>query len=98
MPVGMCVRRTAESVVLTDWPPGPEDLKTSTRISLSGISMESVCSISGMTSTAPNEGLTLVAPFLPSPLIEKLSGEGFFSRVEHQPDGGWVVHFWRDET
>ncbi len=24
MPVGMCVRRTAESVVLTDWPPGPE--------------------------------------------------------------------------
>ena len=47
---------------------------------------------------APNEGLTLVAPFLPSPLIEKLSGEGFFSRVEHQPDGGWVVHFWRDET
>ncbi|MGX1117951.1 hypothetical protein RKD37_003314 [Streptomyces ambofaciens] len=24
-PVGMCVMRTAESVVLTDWPPGPED-------------------------------------------------------------------------
>jgi hypothetical protein len=22
-PVGMCVRRTAESVVFTDWPPGP---------------------------------------------------------------------------
>ncbi|SLC91570.1 Uncharacterised protein [Mycobacteroides abscessus subsp. massiliense] len=25
MPVGMCVRRTAESVVFTDWPPGPLD-------------------------------------------------------------------------
>ena len=23
MPVGLCVIRTAESVVLTDWPPGP---------------------------------------------------------------------------
>ena len=23
MPEGMCVMRTAESVVLTDWPPGP---------------------------------------------------------------------------
>jgi hypothetical protein len=45
---------------------------------------------------APNEGLTLVAPFLPSPLIERLADEGFSSRVEHQPDGAWVVHFWRD--
>ena len=44
----------------------------------------------------PNEGLTVVAPFLPSPLIEKLSGEGFKSRVEHQPNGSWVTHFWRD--
>ena len=25
MPVGMCVSRTAESVVFTDWPPGPEE-------------------------------------------------------------------------
>ena len=25
MPVGLWVMRTAESVVLTDWPPGPED-------------------------------------------------------------------------
>src|SRR3546814_1065282 len=36
VPVGRCVMRTAESVVLTDWPPGPDDRKTSTRMSPSG--------------------------------------------------------------
>lgn len=44
----------------------------------------------------PDEGLSVLAPFLPSPLIEKLASEGFQSRVEHQGTG-WVVHFWRDE-
>ena len=43
------------------------------------------------------EGLTVVAPFLPSPLIEKLGSEGFRSSVQHQPDGAWAVNFWRDE-
>ena len=43
------------------------------------------------------EGLTVIAPFLPSPLIEKLKSEGFQSEVQHQLDGGWVVNFWRDE-
>ena len=42
------------------------------------------------------EGLTVIAPFLPSPLIEKLGSEGFQSRVERQA-GAWVVNFWRDE-
>ena len=28
MPVGRCVRRTAESVVFTPWPPGPEERAT----------------------------------------------------------------------
>jgi hypothetical protein len=46
----------------------------------------------------PNEGLTIIAPFLPSPLIEVLSSEGFSSRVEHQPGGAWLVHFSRDEA
>jgi uncharacterized protein (DUF2249 family) len=45
----------------------------------------------------PGEGLSVVAPFLPSPLIEKLSNEGFRSRVERQPGSGWITHFWRDE-
>jgi hypothetical protein len=44
----------------------------------------------------PDEGLSVVAPFLPSPLIEKLASEGFQSRIEHQ-SGFWVTHFWRDE-
>ena len=52
MPVGRWVIRTAESVVLTDWPPGPDERNTSTRMSLSGMSIASVSSISGMTSTA----------------------------------------------
>ncbi len=45
----------------------------------------------------PDQGITIIAPFLPSPLIELLQGEGFLSRVERQPDGGWAVHFSRDE-
>jgi hypothetical protein len=44
----------------------------------------------------PGEGLALTAPFLPSPLIEKLRSEGFTSRVEHQPDGSWITYFWRE--
>jgi uncharacterized protein (DUF2249 family) len=43
-----------------------------------------------------NEGLSVVAPFLPSPLIEKLGSEGFQSRVE-RGTGSWTVHFWRGE-
>jgi uncharacterized protein (DUF2249 family) len=43
------------------------------------------------------EGLTVIAPFLPSPLIEKLSSEGFRSTAQHQPDGAWAVNFWRED-
>lgn len=46
----------------------------------------------------PNEGLTIISPFLPSPLIEKLASEGFHSRLEHQPSGAWTVHFSRDDS
>lgn len=42
------------------------------------------------------EGLAVIAPFLPSPLIEKLRSENFSSRVEPQPDGSWVTYFWRE--
>ena len=45
----------------------------------------------------PGEGLSVVAPFLPSPLIEILHSEGFQSRVERQPGSGWITYFWRDE-
>lgn len=43
------------------------------------------------------EGLSVVAPFLPSPLIEKLGNEGFQSRVERQNGNSWVTHFWRED-
>lgn len=42
------------------------------------------------------EGLMLVAPFLPAPLIEKLGSEGFKSRVERGGDGSWITYFWRE--
>lgn len=41
------------------------------------------------------EGLIIVAPFLPSPLIEKLGSEGFTSKVERGAGADWLVYFWR---
>lgn len=43
------------------------------------------------------ETLTVVAPFLPSPLIELLRGDGFHTTIEHLPDGAWRVCFRRGE-
>jgi len=43
------------------------------------------------------EGLSVIAPFLPSPLIEKLNSEGFESLVVREVGGGWTVHFWREK-
>jgi len=42
----------------------------------------------------PGEALVIVAPFLPSPLIERLGGEGFKSRVERGAGSDWLVYFW----
>ena len=44
----------------------------------------------------PEEGLIIVAPFLPSPLIEKLGSEGFASKVERGHGADWIVYFWRE--
>jgi hypothetical protein len=44
----------------------------------------------------PDEGLIVVAPFLPSPLVEKLGGEGFASKVERGSGADWLVYFWRE--
>ena len=44
----------------------------------------------------PDEGLIIVAPFLPSPLIEELGGEGFESKVERGAGADWIVYFWRE--
>src|SRR6266542_342828 len=50
IPVGRCVIRTAESVVLTLWPPGPEERNTSISRSL-GLMSTSASSASGITAT-----------------------------------------------
>jgi hypothetical protein len=44
----------------------------------------------------PDEGLIVVAPFLPSPLVEKLTGEGFSSKVERGGGADWMIYFWRE--
>ena len=43
----------------------------------------------------PEQGLIIIAPFLPSPLIERLGSEGFASKVERGSGADWVVYFWR---
>jgi hypothetical protein len=43
-----------------------------------------------------DEGLIVVAPFLPSPLVEKLTGEGFATKVERGSGADWLVYFWRE--
>ena len=42
------------------------------------------------------EGVTIVAPFLPAPLIELLKSEGFQATMERRADGAWAVNFWRE--
>jgi len=42
------------------------------------------------------KGLLVIAPFLPSPLIEKLGSEGFASRIERGAGVDWMVYFWRE--
>ena len=44
---------------------------------------------------ARGKGLLVIAPFLPSPLIEKLGSEGFSSKVERGAGAEWMVYFWR---
>ena len=43
------------------------------------------------------EGLELHAPFLPTPLIERLSSEGYEYRFESTGAAHWTVYFWRQD-
>jgi len=43
-----------------------------------------------------DDGLIVIAPFLPSPLVEKLTSEGFASKVERGQGSDWMVYFWRE--
>jgi len=38
----------------------------------------------------------VIAPFLPSPLIERLRSQGFSARPVRGSDGTWTVDFSRD--
>ena len=51
--------------------------------------LEQVCKLKS------DEGIIIVAPFLPSPLVEKLGSEGFISRLERGNGPDWLVYFWR---
>ena len=42
------------------------------------------------------EGVTILAPFMPAPLLELLKSEGFQSTMERRHDGAWAVNFWRE--
>ncbi len=44
----------------------------------------------------PYQGLIVVAPFLHSPLVEKLGSEGFQTKVERGRNGEWIIYFWRE--
>lgn len=44
----------------------------------------------------PGDTLSLITPFLPSPLIEKLQAEGFLARPERRSDGSWLTSFSRE--
>jgi uncharacterized protein (DUF2249 family) len=44
----------------------------------------------------PQGRLTLIAPFLPAPLIELLRGEGFTAEIDRRQPDEWRVDFWRD--
>ena len=44
----------------------------------------------------PAEGLLVIAPFLPSPLVERLQGDGFSSKVERGNGSDWMIYFWRE--
>jgi uncharacterized protein (DUF2249 family) len=43
----------------------------------------------------PGQGITILAPFMPAPLIELLKSEGFKVAMEHRSDGAWSVNFRR---
>lgn len=45
---------------------------------------------------SPGQKLMLLVPFMPSPLIEKLEGEGYSTKLERSSGSDWVVYFWKE--
>jgi uncharacterized protein (DUF2249 family) len=44
------------------------------------------------------DGIIIIAPFLPSPLIELLGSQGFAWKVERGAGNGWMVYFWHEKV
>ncbi len=44
----------------------------------------------------PGHGVTIIAPFMPAPLIELRKSEGFRATMERRADGAWAVNFSRE--
>jgi uncharacterized protein (DUF2249 family) len=44
------------------------------------------------------EALEVHSPFLPAPLIERLSSEGYRYQFEATAPGHWTVYFWREDV
>ena len=44
---------------------------------------------------ADGQTLVVIAPFLPSPLIERLKADGFSAEVARRNDGAWEARFSR---
>lgn len=43
----------------------------------------------------PSKGLLIIAPFLPSPLIELLGSEGFSTKIERGSGPDWLLYIWK---
>ena len=86
MPVGRCVIRTAESVVFTLWPPGPDERNTSTRRS-AGSMVTSTGSASGMTSTPAAEVWIRPCDSVTGTRCTRCTPPSYFSR-DHAPSPG----------
>src|SRR5208282_1463476 len=81
--LGRCVMRTAEYVVFTDWPPGPDEQKVSIRMSLASILM-STSSASGNTATVTADVCTRPCVSVSGTRCTRCTPLSYFSR-EYTP-------------
>jgi len=47
---------------------------------------------------AAGQGITVIAPFMPAPLVELLKSEGFTVSIERRAEGAWAVNFQRPDA
>jgi hypothetical protein len=88
------------NIVVARFPPAMPPLNRFKRFDVRGILAEGIEPfpeiLRRVQALGDDEGLIVVAPFLPSPLVERLGGEGFASKVERGQGSDWLVYFWRE--